>query len=657
MRHKIDQIKLRIFAIIIAQIIILIILKLLFDRGIFSAIGVLIIEAFLIYYLFMVFENEINLHSEQMSSLLGDGAKDAFLFGEVGIVSYDENYVITWMSDLFNDRFINRVGKKVLVWLPEVEALISGQEEVVYVTLDERRYEIKRRENAPMLFFKDVTNTDNYKNAYEQEKVVIGMVNFDNYEESTQYEEETVIANINSSIRTPVVEYAREKGILIRRINNYRYLLVLNERIFNELMNDHFSILNTVKKAANQLEVNITLSMAFARGSNKLEELDELVIQLMDLAQNRGGDQVAIKKVGEDVKYFGGSSEALEKRSRVRVRIIAHALKDLIQKSSNVIICCHKEADFDCMGAAIGVSRIISAYNKQVSIISKTGGIEEKLKNTLELHKEELSKRFNFISENEAINQLRSDTLVIMVDHHSLKQSNGPSILEKAKKIAIIDHHRRGANIQVKPSLIYIEAGASSTCELVSEFVQYLSNRIDINDIEATIMLAGMTIDTNHFKVRTGSRTYDAASYLRGLGADPILVDEYIKDSFNDFEMKSYMLSKVEKYDGGIVVVCVDDRIISRSIISQVGDSLLGVKDIEAAFIISKISNDEVGISARSNGKINVQVIMEAMNGGGHMTAAGVQRKNESVSRIKEELLDVLNGSLKEEKSDESNIA
>ena len=159
MRHKIDQIKLRISAIIIAQIIILIILKLLFDRGIFSAIGVLIIEAFLIYYLFMVFENEINLHSEQMSSLLGDGAKDAFLFGEVGIVSYDENYVITWMSDLFNDRFINRVGKKVLVWLPEVEALISGQEEVVYVTLDERRYEIKRRENAPMLFFKDVTNT------------------------------------------------------------------------------------------------------------------------------------------------------------------------------------------------------------------------------------------------------------------------------------------------------------------------------------------------------------------------------------------------------------------------------------------------------------------------------------------------------------------
>ena len=228
---------------------------------------------------------------------------------------------------------------------------------------------------------------------------------------------------------------------------------------------------------------------------------------------------------------------------------------------------------------------------------------------------------------------------------------------EKAKSVVIVDHHRRSADLKIKPTLIYIEAGASSTCELVTEFIPYLSNRIDISDVEASIMLAGMTIDTNHFKVRTGTRTYDAASYLRGLGGDPLVVDDYIKDTYNEFEAKSYLMSKVENIGNGIIVAGVTDRNISRSIISQVGDSLLGVKGVEAAFIISKTSSDEVAVSARSNGKVNVQVIMEKMNGGGHMTAAGVQKKSTTVDKVKEELLSVVEEYIrvKEEENNASN--
>lgn len=653
MIHKIDQLKYRIIIIIALQIAITIIFKVLFDRGIFIAGIILISEAALLYYAFFVLQNEQLKHDDKMNELLGEGATDAFLFGEVGIVAYDENYIVTWMSDLFNDRGINRVGKKILVWLPEVDSLISGQDEIISVSLDERKYEIRRRDDAPMLFFRDITEKEKYKAAYEDEQVVIGMVNLDNYDESTQYEDESVIANINSGIRTLIIDYAREKGILLRRINNYRYLLVLNEKIFSNLVNDRFSIMNKVRAAANQLEVSITLSMAFARGSNKYEELDEMVIKLLDLAQNRGGDQVAVRKVGESVKYFGGSSEAAEKRSRVRVRIIAHALRGLIQKCSNVIICMHKDADFDCMGAAMGISRIATAYNKTASIIARTGGIEEKLNAVLEDNKEVISSRFNFISENEANNQLRKDTLVIMVDHHNISQSNGASVLEKAKTIAIIDHHRRSADLKIKPTLIYIEAGASSTCELVTEFIPYLSNRIDISDMEASIMLAGMTIDTNRFKIRTGTRTYDAASYLRGLGGDPLVVDEYIKDTYSEFAAKSYLLSKIENIGHGIIIAA-SDRNVSRSIISQVGDSLLEVKGVEAAFIISKTSEDEVAVSSRSNGNVNVQVLMEKMDGGGHMTAAGVQKKNTTVDNVKEELLVVLEEYIKFEEGNVS---
>ena len=653
MIHKIDQLKYRIIIIIALQIAITIIFKVLFDRGIFIAGIILISEAALLYYAFFVLQNEQLKHDDKMNELLGEGATDAFLFGEVGIVAYDENYIVTWMSDLFNDRGINRVGKKILVWLPEVDSLISGQDEIISVSLDERKYEIRRRDDAPMLFFRDVTEKEKYKAAYEDEQVVIGMINLDNYDESTQYEDESVIANINSGIRTLIIDYAREKGMLLRRINNYRYLLVLNEKIFSNLVNDRFSIMNKVRAAANQLEVSITLSMAFARGSNKYEELDEMVIKLLDLAQNRGGDQVAVRKVGESVKYFGGSSEAAEKRSRVRVRIIAHALRGLIQKCSNVIICMHKDADFDCMGAAMGISRIATAYNKTASIIARTGGIEEKLNAVLEDNKEVISSRFNFISENEANNQLRKDTLVIMVDHHNISQSNGASVLEKAKTIAIIDHHRRSADLKIKPTLIYIEAGASSTCELVTEFIPYLSNRIDISDMEASIMLAGMTIDTNRFKIRTGTRTYDAASYLRGLGGDPLVVDEYIKDTYSEFAAKSYLLSKIENIGHGIIIAA-SDRNVSRSIISQVGDSLLEVKGVEAAFIISKTSEDEVAVSSRSNGNVNVQVLMEKMDGGGHMTAAGVQKKNTTVDNVKEELLVVLEEYIKFEEGNVS---
>lgn len=653
MIHKIDQLKYRIIIIIALQIAITIIFKVLFDRGIFIAGIILISEAALLYYAFFVLQNEQLKHDDKMNELLGEGATDAFLFGEVGIVAYDENYIVTWMSDLFNDRGINRVGKKILVWLPEVDSLISGQDEIISVSLDERKYEIRRRDDAPMLFFRDITEKEKYKAAYEDEQVVIGMINLDNYDESTQYEDESVIANINSGIRTLIIDYAREKGMLLRRINNYRYLLVLNEKIFSNLVNDRFSIMNKVRAAANQLEVSITLSMAFARGSNKYEELDEMVIKLLDLAQNRGGDQVAVRKAGEAVKYFGGSSEAAEKRSRVRVRIIAHALRGLIQKCSNVIICMHKDADFDCMGAAMGISRIVTAYNKTASIIARTGGIEEKLNAVLEDNKEVISSRFNFISENEANNQLRKDTLVIMVDHHNISQSNGVSVLEKAKTIAIIDHHRRSADLKIKPTLIYIEAGASSTCELVTEFIPYLSNRIDISDMEASIMLAGMTIDTNRFKIRTGTRTYDAASYLRGLGGDPLVVDEYIKDTYSEFAAKSYLLSKIENIGHGIIIAA-SDRNVSRSIISQVGDSLLEVKGVEAAFIISKTSEDEVAVSSRSNGNVNVQVLMEKMDGGGHMTAAGVQKKNTTVDNVKEELLVVLEEYIKFEEGNVS---
>ncbi len=652
---KLDKMKIWLSVFILAQAGLIAFFYFIFKQDILIVTLFFVLEMMVIILIYQIVKNQLEKRNLDISQILGQEAKEAFLFGETGLLSYDDNYIITWMSELFKERGIQRVGKKLLVWLPEVDSLISGASDSVIVELDDHVYQVSRKEDSQMIFFKDVTESVRYKEAYEEEQLVIGLINLDNYDESTRYEDEHVLASINTSIRQPVVDWCKEHGLLLRRIKNDRYMVILNEGIFSALVTDRFNILNTVRNAAQELDVSITLSMAFARGTSNFDELDEMVIQLLELAQSRGGDQVAIRQAGKEVKYFGGSSEAVEKRSRVRVRIMANTLKDLIQKSENVIICGHKGSDFDCMGGALAMSRIVQGYEKSCCIIAKTGGIEEKLGEVLEKNKTLLGERHLFVSENEALNQLRDETLVIMVDHHSLDQSNGSQVLEKAKKIAIFDHHRRRGDLEVNPLLIYIEAGASSTSELVAEFIPYLSNRIEIDEVEANIMYTGIVIDTTNFKVRTGIRTFEAASMIRSWGADPIESDEYLKETYEEFELKSAIMNQCEKHENGIVIAPVT-QVVSRSLMSQIADNLLQIKDVQASFVVANTSGDKVAISARSRGKVNVQLIMEAMQGGGHLSAAAVQREDTSVSELKEELIEQINHYFKEGTENESNL-
>ena len=655
MRKKLNELRRLLAVAVIIQAGLLVFFRTGLNRSITTAAIILIVEAVLLYFSTDRFVSLITDHSTEIQAVLGTSAEEAFLFGEVGMVHYDEEHVITWMSELFEQRGINRVGTKVLAWLPEADDLINGRSDIAQVELDERSYQITRKEDEAVLFFRDVTDMIRYQKAYEQGMPVVGMASLDNYEESTQYEDETVVSAINVAVRSPLTEYCKNHGIMVKRVNNYRYLLLLNERIFNDLAADRFSILNTVRRAAQKQDVSITLSMAFARGTENYQELDDMVTRLMDLAQSRGGDQVAVQVAGEDVKYFGGSSEAAEKRSRVRVRVMAHTLRELISRSSNVIICGHKEADFDCIGSAIGMAKVSQALRRQAVIIARTGGIEEKLAQVMEEHKEELRQELTFVTESEALNQLQENTLVIMVDHHNVRQSNGARVLEQAKNVVIIDHHRRSSEMGVKPVLVYIEAGASSACELVTELIPYISNRAEITELEATIMLAGMTVDTGHFRVRTGARTYDAASTLRRFGADPLAVDEFLKDSYEQFAQKAAVMNMSERMDRGIVIAPVRGMILSRSMMSQAADSLLEIQGVEAAFVLANNTDGETAISARSAGRVNVQRIMEKMQGGGHMTAAAMQRPRTDIEEVRKELIDTIEEYFREVHQNEGN--
>lgn len=655
MHQKLNRIRTIFILLIVVQAAALAFLHMFLRQGVLIGSIVLIVEAISYFFLFDRFDNIVDEQSSGVRNILGSAAQEAYLTGGIGMLIYDDDYVVSWMSELFKERGLDKVGQKILTWMPEADDLISGKSDSGVVNLEGRIYEIHRKEDAPIIFFHDVTEKTEYREKYLGEAIVIGLASFDNYDESILYADEAESAVINNAIRTPLLDYCNAYGILCKRLNNNRYLLVLNETIFVRLVQDHFSVLNKVRKSAQKADVAITLSMAFSRGTSNFGELDDMVFRLMDLAQTRGGDQVAVQEYGQEVKYFGGSTEAAEKRSRVRVRVISHALRDLMQKSSNVIICGHKTADFDCIGSAICLARMADALHKNAVIIAKTGGIEEKLDEAMKANIEQLKEEVNFVTESEAINQLHDNTLVIMTDHHNVRQSNGANVLDKAKKVVIIDHHRRSTEMGVKPVLVYIEAGASSTCELLTEMIPYVSQRIDISALAATFMLAGMIVDTQKWRVRTGSRTYDAASQLRQMGGDPVTANDYLKDTFDEYSLKSRIISESERYKNGVIIAAVKDKLLTRSLMSQVADILLGIQNVQGAFVIANTSDAETAISARSNGKVNVQVIMEEMKGGGHMTAAAMQRRNTSVDAIRKELLGVLDDYFEEEKNNESN--
>ena len=640
MKEKLSQIQ-RMAAIVIGfELIVTIALGTVFKMTIWPMILVIVVEVVLLVWCFDYLEKSALEETTTIERVLGKSAMDGYRLAKLGMVVYDENYVVIQMSDLFKDLGIDRIGYKLLSWIPEANDLLSGAADISYVSLDGRVYELTRQEEEPIIFFKDVTDLNQLKDQLKQEKIVIAIAHFDNYEESTLYADEGDIAFINASIRTPLNVYAQEHKMFLRRLSNNRYLMVLNEKIYEELVEDKFSILRTIRKAANAVDVSITLSMAFAKGTSNFLELDEMVTKLLDLAQTRGGDQVAIQTKGEEVQFFGGSSEATEKRSRVRVRVISHALRDLILNSSNVIVAGHKDADFDCIGSALAVAKMTMSLGKDTSIIAKTGGLEEKVSAALEQHLSEFEEEgIHFISENEALNELREETLVIMVDHHNVQQSNGSKVEEQAKKVVIIDHHRRSSEMGVKPILMYIEAAASSANELVSEMIPYVAPKADISPLDASFMMAGMIIDTRQWRVRTGSRTYDAASIIRSYGGDPQVAYGYLKETYEEFQLKNQVMSNAERYEGGIVIALVSQKRISRSMMSQIADQILSVQGSEAAFVIA---NDEQGlscVSARSNGNVNVQRIMEKLGGGGHLSAAAVQRNDLSIEDLKTQLI------------------
>ena len=661
--ERLENIKVQIGIVILAQFVALFALFMADIEGvkILPMLILVIINSLVVIWVVYWFESDREQRDIDISRILGHDAKDALLIGEMGIITYDEQYCATWMSELLQERGVNIVGKKLTSWIGDITELFQGEVDSITAHDGEYVYEITRKENGQVLFVKDITEFARISEKFQEDGIVAGLLQLDNYMEIQQYEDETKMAQINTCLRQPLVEWADKYGLLIRRLRSDRFLVVLNEKIYQQVVEDKFAILNTVRKNAEDIDVSITLSMAFARGTDDFAQLDTMISDLLELAQSRGGDQAAVKKYGESVKYYGGNSEAREKRSKVRVRVMSQAIREAIMEAKRVFVIGHRDMDFDCMGAALCMSRLATAYNKESYIVSQSSGIEPQLAQALTEYEDIFNGRHRFLQDEEAARMIEDEDLLIVVDHNNPKQTGAPLTLEAANRIIVIDHHRRSEDFIGNPLLVYVETSASSTCELAAEFLPYQTNRVNLSEEEATLMYVGILVDTNRFRNRTGSRTFESVAYLKKLGIDPIAAENMLKEDFRDFAAKTEIMNYSQTYADNIIIAAVEkDAQVNRTLMSQAADSMLEIKGVEASFVIARINENECGISARSKGVVNVQVIMEKMHGGGHFNAAALQRKDTSVKALKEELkkkIDEYIEENKEETKDESNTA
>jgi len=645
MKHiNLDNIKIQAAVLFAVQIVVALMLEFGFKLPSASIIlFFILVNLIFIGYLLYMFSSTLSKRSQTIKEITNDNISQVMRYGNVGMVIYDDNYNVIWMSDLFEEREINYVGEKLTMWLPDVNELLQEGVDSIVVDFEGYRYRVDKKDDEQVLFFQDITDFSLLEMKYKNEQVVVGIVHMDNYNDTVQYEDEQKIATINANLRQKVIDWCLKHNMLIRRVRADRFLVVLNEDDYLEAEKEHFSILNEVREQSQSLDVSITLSMAFARGTADYIELDKMVNELLELAQNRGGDQVATRVYGEDYKFIGGSSEAQEKRSRVRVRVMSQTISNMIQSSSNVFIVGHKDMDFDCAGAALGMSRIVTGLGVDCYVIGNDITIENKLERAMYLNNDELVENHNFISEEDALDLVEKDSLIIVVDHHSVGLCNAPKLVEACTQVMIIDHHRRKSSNNINAILVYLEASASSTSELVVELLQYQTDKVELTEIEANVMFAGMVIDTNNFRTRCGTRTFEAAANLRKMGADPLVVDDMLKDSYQEFELRTKILSYSEiLHDRYIIAPIVEEGVFERAMLSKAANVLLTIQNVKAAFVIARTDSETIAISARSNGDMNVQTIMEKMQGGGHFSAAALQREDTTVEELKEELIRVI---------------
>ena len=475
---------------------------------------------------------------------------------------------------------------------------------------------IKYNESKYLVYFNEVSNLRDLYSTRES----IMLIEVDNLSEALERTDETNRPMLAAEVEKDINSYSKKLKAMIVKYEYNKYCLSVQDKYINDEINCKFNILDKISSIDRGNKLEVTLSIGIGRGGDNPQENYNNAMTARELALGRGGDQVVIKN-NEKISFFGGNTRELEKRTRVRARVIAQAVRELIFESSNIFIMGHKNPDMDSLGASVGLWSAIRQLGKNCNIIidNDTTAIDYYM---TKLKKGDKYDNL-FISSDEAEKNINEKTLLIIVDVHNKGYVNNFGITEKINRKIIIDHHRRSPDIIEGALLNYIEVYASSTSEMVTELIQYMLQKPRIPKIVAEGLLGGIFMDTKGFQFKSGVRTFDAAAFLRSLGADTIEVKKMFTDSLEDYLLISDTIKSAEVHENLAIAVC-PENVNNTVIVARAADELLGISGIDVCFVLCKI-NDSVNISGRSTGEVNVQVILEELGGGGHMNMAGAK--------------------------------
>lgn len=647
--QKIES-KTKIYLIIIA-----ILLAILCTNNLWYIIPSVILYVGIIFYTIWIYnkrKGELSSYIDDLTFTVDSAAKNTLINSPFPLIILETNGNVVWRSSNFNKEFAN-VGINAYIddMAKEIELEIKNSDTNIdkQIKINDKMYHVigdyvkirkkdRRKEIQYMviLYFIDVTKEVNLEMKYNNSKACMGIIMIDNYEEIIQRIPEDNKPQLVAKIDKVLYEWASETGGVMIKRDRDTFIYIFEQQYLEKMEEDKFSILDKAKRIETEENMPITLSIAISTEGETLYEKYETAHIAIDIALGRGGDQVVIRKDGK-YSFFGGTTQELEKRTKVKARVISHALEELIQKADNVVIMGHMNGDIDSLGSSLGIYRLARTLGKEAYIVNNTYGLT--LSNFINTLTENEEYKSIIIDKATAISTVTENTLLVVVDTHKKSYVEVAELLDKTEKIVIIDHHRKSEDFIENAILTFHEAYASSAAELVTEIIEYASKGVVLEQLEAESLYAGIMMDTKNFTFKTGVRTFEAAAYLRKYGIDIIKVKKWFQSDLESYNVIADIVKNAEVINNSIGISVYNEKDKNANLIcAKAADELITISDITASFVLGRMG-DKICISGRSIGDINVQVILEKLGGGGHITLAGAQLEGVTMEEARDELI------------------
>lgn len=645
----------KIYLAIIAFLLIIICI----NKPVFIVPGIILFILIIIYSYWTNSKRnaELSRQIQNLTMTMDGTAKKSLINSPFPLIIIETTGNIIWKSSKFVYEFANiDINNYLIDILEEIKEDIEAQQDKkqktitkkvqignkIYSVLGEyiRSKQNDKSEYITILYFLDITQIVKEKKKYEDSRTCVGILMVDNYEEIIQRIDVENRPQVIAEIEKVIYDWAASSGGIVVKNDRNTFVYVFEYKYLKEIKENKFDILDQIKEINVEAGIQLTLSIAISIDGDTNYDKYKTALESMDIVLGRGGDQAVVKENGKYI-FFGGRTEEVEKRTKVKARTVAHALENLIKESDNILIMGHSNGDIDSMGSSLGIYRLAKTLEKETNIVNNTYGM------TLSKFIEELEKDDEYkdviIGKNEALNKATNKTLLIVTDTHKQNYVEVPELLDKVGQIVIIDHHRRSTDYIENATLTFQEVYASSAAELVTEILQYTDVKIKLKPIEVEGLYGGIMIDTKNFTFKTGVRTFEAAAYLRKCGVDIIKVKKWFQSDLNSYNEIANIVKNAEMYDNSIAIAMYDKEDKDANLIcAKAADELLTISDITASFVLGNVG-DKVCISGRSIGDVNVQLILEKLGGGGHITLAGAQVEGMTLEEVKQELINRIN--------------